>query len=164
MQEGVEIASRNRGRVKSSLWFPVGQRNTANSKRNTTNSKKNTAYLKKWILLTRKRNTANWNPLSHRMTQRQEMRHKASYCCREQESITSTKQIIIILITNLIKIIAISVLHMYLVWYGGSLEVVARDVVGWQPNKPPQLLHCIGRCNSYMNSWFLRCRGGTSHY
>ena len=83
------------------------------------------------------------------MTQRQEMRHKASYCCREQESITSTKQIIIILITNLIKIIAISVLHMYLVWHGGSLEVVARDVIGWQPNKPPQLLHCIGRCNAH---------------
>ena len=83
------------------------------------------------------------------MTQRQEMRHKASYCCREQESITSTKQIIIILITNLIKIIVIATLHMYLVSYGGSLEVVARDVVGWQPNKPPQLLHCIGRCNSY---------------
>ena len=84
------------------------------------------------------------------MTQRQEMRHKASYCCREQESITSTKQIIIILITNLIKIIVIAILHIYLVSsYGGSLEVVARDVVGWQPNKPPQLLHCIGRCNAH---------------
>ena len=89
------------------------------------------------------------------MTQRQEMRHKASYCCREQESITSTKQIIIILITNLIKIIVTYILHMYLVLYGGSLEVVARDVVGWQPNKPPQLLHCIGRCKHCIGCKFL---------
>ena len=87
------------------------------------------------------------------MTQLQEMRHKASYCCREQESITSTKQIIIILITNLINI-----LHMYLVSCGGSLEVVARDVVGWQPNNPSQLLHCIGRCNSYEFLIFEICR------
>ena len=92
------------------------------------------------------------------MTQRQEMRHKASYCCREQESITSTKQIIIILITNLIKIIVIADLHMYLVSYDGFLEVVARDVVGWQPNKPPQLLHCIGRCNGYEFLIFEMCR------
>ena len=82
------------------------------------------------------------------MTQRQE--RKASYCYREQESITSTKQIIIILITNLIKI-----LHMYLVLYDGCLEVVARDVVGWQPNKPPQLQHCIGRCKHCIGCKFL---------